>query len=350
MQHPPTYTIDLDVDPKDRWKDVTQDYCHLWPLLVEKFDEFEYSFANALETHLRELGGRDEWMEEMRGIAEQSNECITFESLVCLNLSYELMEDCGCTSIVSKRNNTVYLARTLDWTWTDILKALTIQVEFVRGGRKLFTSTSIAGYCGVLTAVRKGLCVSVNYRQDDDCDHTNHAWPIGFLVRHVMTLSNVDYDRAKNIFSYAYLWSPCYVILAGGGGKGCIITRGQKTVDAYQDLSSSTHNVLIQTNIDNERVCDKSYPDFMQSRGRYNDVKEYLETTSKGSRSDMWNVLMLKTVWDLDTVFGTVMNPDTNQMETRYEAPSKDSSNVSDFRVAILILALVILFSKVYIY
>ena len=74
MQHPPTYTIDLDVDPKDRWKDVTQDYCHLWPLLVEKFDEFEYSFANALETHLRELGGRDEWMEEMRGIAEQSNE------------------------------------------------------------------------------------------------------------------------------------------------------------------------------------------------------------------------------------------------------------------------------------
>ena len=168
-----------------------------------------------------------------------------------------------------------------------------------------------------------------------------------------MTLPNVDYDRAKNIFSYAYVWSPCYVILAGGGGKGCIITRGQKTVDAYEDLSSSTHNVLIQTNIDNERVCDKSYPDFMRSRGRYNDVKEYLETTSKGSRSDMWNVLMLKTVWDQDTVFGTVMNPDTNQMETRYEAPSKDSNNSSrnvDFRVAILILALVILLSKVYIY
>ena len=172
MQHPPTYTIDLDVDPKYRWKVVTRDYCHLWPLLVEKFDEFEYSFANALETHLRELGGRDEWMEEMRGIAEQSK-CITFEALVCLNLSYELMEDCGCTSIVQRsRDDTVYLARTLDWAWTDILKALTIQVEFVRGDKKLFNSTTIAGYCGVLTAVRQGLCVSVNYRKDDDCDCT----------------------------------------------------------------------------------------------------------------------------------------------------------------------------------
>ena len=116
MQNPPTYTIDLDVHPKDRWNEMTRDYCHLWPLLTEKFEE-DSSLAVVLEKHLDELGDRGEWIEEMRGIAEHSNGCITFNSLVCLNLSYELMEECGCTSVVSKNSadDTMYLARTLEY-------------------------------------------------------------------------------------------------------------------------------------------------------------------------------------------------------------------------------------------
>lgn len=240
--------------------------------------------------------------------------------------------------------------------WTDILRALTIQVEFVRGGRKLFKASTIAGYCGILTAVRKGLSVSVNYRQDEhDFGSTDNAWPIGFLVRHVMTLSNLHYDAAKTLFKNQCLWSPCYIILAGRG-EACIITRGTTFVVRLENISSSSNNILIQTNIDNDRVGDE-YPDFMQSQDRYHDVKEFLETTSNGVCSEdyMWNALMLKSVWDQDTVFGTVMNPSTGEMETRYNSDNRNQDRppphyLKLFRFAILLLALVILSSKVFIY
>ena len=358
------FTIDLNVNPKDRWKEVTRRYCHLWPLLMAKMENQEGTehLKSVLEGHLTRLGRREDWMDEMRGIAEHSNGSITFDSLVNLNLSYELTEECGCTSIVSRRSDgTIYLARTLDWMWTDILRSLTIQVRFVRGKKELFTASTIAGYVGVLTGVRKRLSVSINYRQDvGDIGSTDDAWPIGFLVRHVMTSSqDCDYQMAKRIFSRENLWSPCYVIMAGGHGEGCIITRGSTFVEKLENLeessSSSTRSrrpkVLIQTNIDNEKVMNKTYPDFMRSKDRYKDVKEFLETTSNGLESDMWDVLMLKSVWDHDTVFGTVMKPDTNEMETRYNNNNSNISSIKemkkwilcDLRVGVVFLALMVM-------
>ena len=57
--------------------------------------------------------------------------------------------------------------KTHKWRTSELLRPLTVNLDFRRGGKTVFKSVNFAGYIGVLTAVRpKGFTLSINERFD----------------------------------------------------------------------------------------------------------------------------------------------------------------------------------------
>jgi len=77
--------------------------------------------------------------------------------------------------LLGSTTNTIHqtTGRTLDWDLL-ALKELTIEVEFHRGGKLLFVSTTFAGYLGVLTAASPHkFAVAVNHRPNSTMTGVN---------------------------------------------------------------------------------------------------------------------------------------------------------------------------------
>jgi len=105
--------------------------------------------------------------DELEGISKQSGVPL---GLLCLaQIGYELMA--GCTSIVYHNENGVpCMIRTMDWN-LECLRELTIHVDFVKGGRTLYSGTTWAGFVGLLTGMRRSeYSVSVNFRSLNSVD------------------------------------------------------------------------------------------------------------------------------------------------------------------------------------
>ena len=136
---PKRYAVNLDLEPQERWKEVAQDFAsELSELLkaVEKLVPPEVidivSIIEAdVETYLPYP-----YNLEIVGIA--ANTKVTVGELVLGNTIYELTAfgrsgkgSLACTSIVAEAlNGTIYHGRNLDYNLTNVLRNLTIVVDF----------------------------------------------------------------------------------------------------------------------------------------------------------------------------------------------------------------------------
>lgn len=81
----------------------------------------------------------------------------------------------------------------MDWE-LEALSEMTIEVDFMKGGKKIFSATTWAGFLGILTANRiGGYSVSVNFRSTSEGSlwknfkrAIKNSWPVGFLVREIL--------------------------------------------------------------------------------------------------------------------------------------------------------------------
>ncbi|OJJ47714.1 hypothetical protein ASPZODRAFT_131272 [Penicilliopsis zonata CBS 506.65] len=182
---PPVYRIDLALPPAERYVHVAREYRSQLLSLTGLFDELVQDILpdgydgvvrwikRAARLFLRRLYSREE-TEEIRGISRETG--IEMYLLVALNVLLDLMM--GCTSGVararSKRNSSTETRllhfRTLDWGM-DALRKVLVRFEFVRGPdytTVLATNITYVGFVGVLTGVRKGLSLSLNFRPNHD--------------------------------------------------------------------------------------------------------------------------------------------------------------------------------------
>ncbi|KAK0617595.1 beta subunit of N-acylethanolamine-hydrolyzing acid amidase-domain-containing protein [Immersiella caudata] len=180
---PPRFTVDLSVAPEHR-------YDHIVPHLRSAIEDtdvaaqlnevFEFVFpemplAQKCMHSLARIALRrvynDEENAEIRGIARASG--LPMYLLVALNVSLDVL--LGCTSggvryqPDSKSPTRILHFRTLDWTM-DPLRNLIIELDYVQhaSGPVIATTVGYLGYVGVLTGVRKGLSMSLNYRPHHD--------------------------------------------------------------------------------------------------------------------------------------------------------------------------------------
>lgn len=323
-----TYQIDLHTDPKNRWREIINDYKENILKNLDIIDAninsiFGTSILSNLVSNffsgLTNLG-LVMYYQELEGIAETLG--ISVGKVAMLQLAYEF--NTSCTSILYKQTNVIHHYRTMDWNMIE-LKPLTINVEFKNNGLPLFVATTWPGYVGILTGMRfDAYAISINYRRVNEGIFRNiwnglfSCWPISFLVRHVLT-NYSTYEEAKNVFRNSYLMAPVYIILSGMTG-GRIFTRDR--IKNVRELKLV--NYLIQTNMDHWRGSEKSndWQDIEYSRKRRYLAYEYLSKIEANDliSKKLWDLLNIYPINKNNTIYLTGMCVAQGYYETKFPA------------------------------
>ncbi|KAL1868543.1 hypothetical protein VTK73DRAFT_3635 [Phialemonium thermophilum] len=196
---PPKFTVDLSLPPEQRYAHVAPHFLpHLATAqLSDLFDDLVRDLVPDRVTSrlvllaapllLRRLYS-DEETAELRGIAAATG--LSMHHLVAFNVLLDLLLGCtsGAARVVfdeddkyrrlssaSPSPSRLLHFRTLDWGM-DPLRHLVVELDYVQGGAGraganpfvVATSVTYFGYVGVLTGVRRGLSLSLNFRPHHD--------------------------------------------------------------------------------------------------------------------------------------------------------------------------------------
>ncbi|KAF3909075.1 hypothetical protein ABW21_db0203083 [Orbilia brochopaga] len=185
---PPEHTVNLDLPPRERYKEIAKLYSEqlqsISGIYDALFDRFKHKkLVQGIARHfLFRRVYRQEEQQEIKGIAEVSG------MPLYLVVAYNTLLDTfmGCTSGAVKitldsnkpesdedRAEMLHF-RTLDWGM-DELRKLVILVNYQRGGKTIAQALTYAGFIGVLTGVRKGLSLSLNFRAATAANTTKRA-------------------------------------------------------------------------------------------------------------------------------------------------------------------------------
>ncbi|KAL9123983.1 MAG: hypothetical protein Q9217_006643 [Psora testacea] len=192
---PPRYIIDLSLPPVKRYQDLALAFKSRVEALPVLFDEIvQQARLPPHLTHkvaklcLRRVNSAEE-TEELRGISQITG--IEMYLLVAFNVLLDLFM--GCTSGGVKvhhdggEEHRMLHFRTLDWGM-DPLRKVVVHLDFVEKphGQIIASSITYAGYVGVLTGVKEGLSVSLNFRP---C-HDTSTWVANFrfYYNHILVL------------------------------------------------------------------------------------------------------------------------------------------------------------------
>ncbi|KAJ4377194.1 hypothetical protein N0V83_000017 [Neocucurbitaria cava] len=177
---PPVYIIDLSRPPSKRYTEVAQAFKdtarELPPLFNELLDVMKPSWIPGFFLRflawmfLRRLFSREQ-TEELRGMSKALE--LPMYLLVAYNVLLDLLM--GCTSggaLVNDNasaNSQMMHFRTLDWGMPALRKT-TVQYNLVEGpeGKLIASTIGYVGFVGVLTGVKQGLSVSLNFRPYHD--------------------------------------------------------------------------------------------------------------------------------------------------------------------------------------
>lgn len=174
----PSFTVDLSTPPESRYNHIIAaledeiDDCDLKTVFHDLLEALVgptlgklLAFASRLAFH--RLYKSDE-SAELAGISKATS--IPMHILVAYNVVLDVL--LGCTSGGARvvdpsvpMSSRMLHFRTLDWGM-DELRKIIVEIDYVRfpGGPVVATTVGYLGYVGVLTGVRKGLSMSLNFR------------------------------------------------------------------------------------------------------------------------------------------------------------------------------------------
>lgn len=134
----PSYTINLDLPPEDRWVDVTSKYAKYSPRIVafirEKLPADLVPLVEKVAKYMDEYFPAP-FPAEMKGVSKGLN--LSLADTILINIMYDLTA--FCTSIVAqdKQGNIVH-SRNLDYSLSEILRSLTFISKFQSRGNIFF--------------------------------------------------------------------------------------------------------------------------------------------------------------------------------------------------------------------
>lgn len=310
-----TFDIDLDLPPKDRWKEVMTQRGEAFLRATDWVVENEIpkgalsEFIAAFDL-VEDFWPTKEYREELVGIAGVVDMHVGM--VLALNLIYELTT--GCTSIVARSSDgTIWHGRNLDY---DIphLQDLTIYVRFLRGGKLMYEGTTYAGYIGISTGMKRG-AFSLSQDQRDTGTpvwenliefliQKGKAAAYPFLFRDVLATID-DYDTALEVLQETPMMAPAYAILAGASkGQGAVVTRDRNAaVDTWRITDDEWF--LVETNDDHW----KPPTDDRRDAARHN-MQQYNPDTMEASA--MMAVMNLHPTLNSMTTYTAVMSAGNN--------------------------------------
>ncbi|KAE9379459.1 hypothetical protein N431DRAFT_541025 [Stipitochalara longipes BDJ] len=188
----PTYRIDLSLPPEQRYLQIATDFGPKMREITPLFDEVLSSIIPwprlrhwieiLASIFLRRVYSSEE-TRELKGIAKASG--IALYIIIALNVLLDSLLGCtsgGVMTALDKKGGRrapgqeeerMLHFRTLDWGM-DPLRSVLVGLEFVRSKSEepekvVARTVTYAGFVGVLTGVREGLSISLNFRPNHHC-------------------------------------------------------------------------------------------------------------------------------------------------------------------------------------
>lgn len=174
---PPTYQINLSLPPSQRYTRLAQDFAaeihdvtDLFRIIVENWGIPVFFIRFLCRILLRRLYSKEETA-ELAGIARAAK--VEMFYLIAFNTFLDTFM--GCTSggariqnesrgdTSGRQGERMLHFRTLDWGM-DQLRKLVVQLDYMKDGQHIGTSVGYVGFVGILTAVKKDLSMSLNFR------------------------------------------------------------------------------------------------------------------------------------------------------------------------------------------
>lgn len=342
-----TYIVNLDNDPSNRWNDILTEHDEA----LSKYNAFLDTqthdlFGTPLATYLSKYLGciisniigkfvskwimpcffwllslfsflfSKEYVSEIRGISNYTRRFgLTFSKIFTLNIGYDILCHCTSSAIIDPEGKVWHL-RNMDWSG-DVLRDLSINVDFVQNGKKLYTGTTFLCTVGLLTGMnyheKDPFSVSLNYRKIGTgklglWNYLRGTIPVGFQIRDCLSLPG---ENAVTTLERNIMISPCYLVLVRAH-EGYLLTRGSHhCATTYLSEHSAP---LIQTNIDHDvNEINKDWaaddPLLLNAIDRRECNMFALNKISGYTVDEFLKVLQVDPVFNSDTVYSCIMCP-----------------------------------------
>ena len=130
----PIFTINLDLEPEERWLNVTKKYAQysleIAAGLRKKIPGFAFPLAERLALCITKHFP-EPYPEEMKGVSKALN--ISLAETILLNILYDL--SAFCTSIVAQdKEGNIFHGRNLDYDFSEILRNISVISNFMSKG------------------------------------------------------------------------------------------------------------------------------------------------------------------------------------------------------------------------
>ncbi|XP_048220243.1 N-acylethanolamine-hydrolyzing acid amidase isoform X2 [Perognathus longimembris pacificus] len=233
---PPRLNVSLDAAPGARWLPVLRAFdpallrSAVLQIIRARVPDWVLALLGSASAELpRLLPGP--YAEEIRGVCDFLH--LRLADGLLVNLAYE--SSAFCTSIVAQDSaGRIYHGRNLDYSFGDILRQLTVDVQFLKNGQVAFTGTTFVGYVGLWTGQSP-------YKFTVSGDERDKGWwwenavaallrghsPISWLLR--TTLSEAEsFEAAVFRLAKTPLIADVYFIVGGTAPReGVVITRNR---------------------------------------------------------------------------------------------------------------------------
>ncbi|KIX09127.1 uncharacterized protein Z518_00205 [Rhinocladiella mackenziei CBS 650.93] len=216
---PPKFTIDLSLNPEDRYKALATAYqtevrglTGLFNALLRDIGlpgSYHGLVNGAARLLLRGVHSPIETA-ELRGISQVTG--IPMYLLVSFNVILDALMGCTSGAVKTledgqpKSQAKMLHFRTLDWTM-DPLRSIIVQLDFVRSrsanpSRVLARSITYVGFVGILTGVRERLSLSLNFRAVHNA--TTKRDHFRFYFHHLLVLLGIRQSISSILRNYMF--------------------------------------------------------------------------------------------------------------------------------------------------
>lgn len=274
----PWYTIDLDLAPRDRWREVSTRHrdglleLASWQRRALK----NFGHEDLVEEYLKVQHVDIEYLEEMQGIVETVARPAEFDlrDVLLWNLNYELgtprARGAGCTAILALDSKGRMLhGRNDDLPERNILAPISIGVSLRRKGAVVLDMAVFVGGVGTDTGLvhrlTDGWSISRNARLPHNETLVSKAWLVesiqaarrgglvaNFAFRDLMQSSGYSFQEAVEKLRTLPFSVPQYFAIAGAQ-DGVVLSldrAGKGSADVWRLSPRKGQWFLVQTNLD----------------------------------------------------------------------------------------------------
>ncbi|XP_069781599.1 N-acylethanolamine-hydrolyzing acid amidase-like [Narcine bancroftii] len=306
------FNMSLDAPPSQRWGPILRQYNI--PLLKKFLDEIVRSVAPQWAIHVvNQLAPvltnilPQPYQEEIEGISKILD--VNLGDVLLVNFAYEILG--YCTSIVAQdTRGIIYHGRNMDFAFSDILRIITVDIQYVKKDQIAYTGTTFLGFVGLWTGQKPNkFSISGNERAKVNWWKTAIAAILkkspspSWLIRDTLSEAT-NYHEALKKLACTPINANVYFILGGvKQNEGTIITRDlNKPVDIWPLKPAEGQWYRVQTNYDHW----KSPPSWDDRRTPANRALNY--TMQKNiNLNTMFKVLSIRPVLNERTVYTTIM-------------------------------------------